>query len=183
MTDVIYAALSALRAERHVLRDRMAKIEQAITVLSNLTESERPPAATGPPSAPASDPGRSGSWGHPSLRSAVVELVKQYPNGMMPRQIMDLLVQAGDPRLRPGKPDPMSPVRTALLTAQRANEVYKGTDGTWHAKAPATTDDRESDNVIAEAGSGGHHMESPGPPERSFSLEVLQEPDPPVGYD
>lgn len=69
----------------------------------------------------------------PSLRVAVVNVVRRYPNGVTPRQIADILIREGDPRVRANDPDPAKPVRTALKTAENSGEVYKHEDGTWRA--------------------------------------------------
>lgn len=145
MSSSLADALATIRAERQTLSDRIEKLDQAILALSAIEDDgvvRVPSTAVAPrPSDPSSGGGRRG----PSLRVIVTDMVRQYPNGITPRQITDRLAEQQDPRIKLDNRDPTSPVRNALLTARTAGEIYKGDDGAWRAvvaRAEPVSEDR-----------------------------------------
>lgn len=138
-SNALSDALALLHGRRALLVERLERVDAAIAAVMNVEMDEGPDVnhdlvPERPQESHQAPPAISLNGGRPSLRSEVLTIVGQYPNGVTPRQITDILTRKGDPRIevaRKAGRDPTSPVRTALHTAFQAGQLIKAADGTW----------------------------------------------------
>lgn len=67
----------------------------------------------------------------PSLRADLVRILCRSPRGATTVALAKVLAARGDPRVQLDKRDHTNAIRTALMTARRNGQVFKGEGGRW----------------------------------------------------